>query len=179
MKNKILRIATILAKVFLAMDVLLAGILLFLMISWAFGAGFFESISVEHDASIFKFNTKPALEGIPLSEYGSIQFYFICLQALVLTVLSFLIIQLSIKVINSIKSLETFRMENVNSFQKMGKLFMVWFFVDIPSIVQNAYTTSFSAELGLKYIVFAIICFVLAEIFSEGNKLMEDSKLTI
>ncbi len=193
MNNNILRLAIFSAKFILALDILLGLILVFFMIAWPMELSLLEDIHVAQNSSIFKFETSPSFEtspegGIPLSpplsEFGTFYFYFICARSLTMVAILFKIIQLSIRIIKSISSLETFRFENVFSFRKMGQLFLIWFIVAILSIKP---LTEFGVTIGVtmtttldfKYPLFALVCFVLAEIFKEGNKLMEDNKLTI
>lgn len=178
MKNNILGLAVVVTKFIRALDVFLGFLLIFFMIAWPMGADFFENIRMVDDGSIFKFETTPKAERIPLSEYGTFFFYFLCLRTLIIVGIIFMILQTALKVIRSISSLETFRVENIQSFRQMGKYFLLWFLVAVP-IIKQSYVFRIGVDLNLKYAVFALICFVLAEIFSEGNKLMEENKLTI
>lgn len=193
MNNNILRLAIFAARFILALDIFLGLILVFFMIAWPMELSFLEEIHIVQDSSIFKFETSTSFEtstggGVPLSpplsEFGAFYFYFACIRSLTMVAILFKIIQLSIRIIQSISSLETFRFENVFSFRKMGQLFLIWFVVAIPSIktlTEFGVTigVTMTASLDFKYALFALVCFVLAEIFKEGNKLMEETKLTI
>lgn len=179
MNNNILRLAILVTKFIRALDVFLGALLAFFMIAWPLGAGFFDSITMVDDGSIFKFETAKNAEGVPLSEYGTFYFYFLCLRAMTLVVILYLILQTVLKVIRSISSLKTFQMENIESFRLMGKYFLLWFLVTIPSLKFIGSSFQIGIGLNFKYAVFGLICFVLAEIFSEGNKLMEENNLTI
>lgn len=189
MNNNLLRLATFAARFILALDILLGLILVFFMIAWPMELSFLKEIYIVQDSSIFTFETELTPDrGVPLSpplsEFGAFYFYFTCIRSLTMVAILFKIIQLSIRIIKSISSLETFRFENVFSFRKMGQLFLIWFVLAIPSIKP---LTEFGETIGLtmtttlnfKYALFALVCFVLAEIFQEGNKLMEENKLTI
>ncbi|WP_424963576.1 DUF2975 domain-containing protein [Ekhidna sp.] len=189
MNNNLLRLATFAARIILALDILLGLILVFFMIAWPLELSFLEKIHMVQDSSIFTFETEMTTDrGVPLtpplSEFGAYYFYFTCVRSLTMVVILFRIIQLSIRIIKSISSVETFRFENVFSFRKMGQLFLIWFVVAIPSIKPltefgETIGLTMTASLDLKYALFALVCFVLAEIFKEGNKLMEENKLTI
>lgn len=184
MNNKILHLAKLTTRILLFGDIFLAFILIVLMIAWQIDVRYFEKIHVLNDGGIFKFSTSSktvdaALPLTPLSEYGSFYFYFLVLRALLVTGVLFLILQTILNVIRSIGNFDTFRSENVKSFRKMGQLFLVWFALAIPTITGLGGKVSLTMGLYFNYAVWALICFVLAEIFSEGNKLMEDNKLTI
>lgn len=179
MKNKYLRSAKLITQLLLLGDLLLAGIILTLLILWNVDMSFFENIRVLNDGSIFRFTTKPNAQGIPLSEYNNFLFYFTCIRALSVTAVIYVVLKTVLKILGSIHNLETFRKDNIQSFQKMGKLFLLWFLLAIPTIRMIDGDLSLSVGFYLTYVVWAVICLVLAEIFAEGNKLMEDNKLTI
>lgn len=190
MNNNILRLATFAARFILAMDIVLGLILVFFMIAWPMELSFLEDIHVVQDSSIFTFETTEMTpdRGVPLSpplsEFGTFYFYFTCVRSLIMVAILFRIIQFAMRIIKSISSLETFRFENVFSFRKMGQLFLIWFAVAIPSIrplteFGETFGVTMTTTLNFKYALFALVCFVLAEIFKEGNKLMEENKLTI
>lgn len=92
---------------------------------------------------------------------------------------SVLILGEAIKVISSLKTLTTFRKENIKAFRKMGYIFLVLFVINMLSIIQNATGLEMRFSLPLNYLLAVIGCFVLSEIFKEGNKLMEENNLTI
>ncbi len=179
MNNKILHLAKLTTRILLFGDIFLAFVLVVLMIVWQIDTSFFEDIRVVHDGSIFKFSTRDSVEGLPLSKYGSIYFHFLLIRAMIITIVLYLILQTAHRIIGSIENLETFKSENVASFRRMGNLFLVWFMLAIPTIKIVDDATNFSIGFYFNYAVWALLCFVLAEIFSEGNKLMEDNKLTI
>ncbi|WP_420318113.1 DUF2975 domain-containing protein [Ekhidna sp.] len=179
MNNNILRLAKLTTRILIFGDILLGSILIILMIVWQIDVGFFEDIRVVHDGSIFKFTNSNNAEGMPLSKYSSFYFYFLVLRALIIVGVLYLILQTAQRIIKSIGDLDTFRSENVTSFRRMGNLFLIWFVLAIPTIKIYDDAASISVGFYFNYAVWALISFVLAEIFSEGNKLMEDSKLTI
>ncbi|MEO9483811.1 MAG: DUF2975 domain-containing protein [Ekhidna sp.] len=179
MNNKILHLAKLTTKVLLIGDILLAFILIVLMIVWQVDTSYFSDIRIVNDGSIFKFSNNPELEGMPLSRYGSPYFYFLVFRALLITGVLYLILLTALRIITSIENLETFRSENVKSFRRMGNLFLLWFALAIPTITNINGVSSITMGLYFNYAVWALLCFVLAEIFGEGNKLMEDNKLTI
>ncbi|MEO9870048.1 DUF2975 domain-containing protein [Ekhidna sp.] len=179
MKNNLLKLSIAVARFILVLDIFLAVLLVFFMIAWQIDVSIFDSIKMVNDSSVFKFQTSPSAEGIPLSDYGNFYFYFTCLKALIITGIIYLVLKIAIRIVRSISSIETFRIENVKSFRKMGKLFLLWFGIGLVSIKEIESSMRLITELNLQYAIWALICFILAEIFSEGNKLQEDHKLTI
>ena len=97
-----------------------------------------------------------------------------------LTILcSILILSEILKVINSIRSLETFKNKNIIAFRRMGNIFLLLFFVQMFSLIPNGDQLSFRFSVPLFYLLAVMGCYILAEIFKEGNKLMEENQLTI
>ncbi|MCM8570950.1 DUF2975 domain-containing protein [Gramella jeungdoensis] len=83
------------------------------------------------------------------------------------------------KVLKSVKELETFHQTNVHAFRRIGyyclfiaglSLFSYWEFGD--------YTKS-SVSVSMNVLFTALLAFILAEVFKEGNNLMEENQLTI
>ena len=179
MKNNMLKISAFFARFLQFMAITLSIILIALMIAWPFNLDVFDNFSFVNDGSIFKFETSPSNDGILLRTYSSGYFYFLAIKALIMTGILFLILRQAIRVITSISTFETFRHENSEAFRQMGKLFIVWFIIAIPGIRELEETLQISAVIHSRYIIYALICFVLGEIFSEGNKLMEENNLTI
>ncbi|WP_420577593.1 hypothetical protein [Ekhidna sp.] len=176
MNNNILKLATFAARFILLIDVLFGALFVFLMIARPLQLEFLEYISIE-GGNIIRFGKSTSPWEIPLSEYNGFFFYSRCIKALIIAGILYRIIQVAIRIIQSISNLDTFRIENVKSFRLMGKLFLIWFALDIISLHPSL--SGSIVELSTNLVFWALICFVLAEIFSEGNKLMEDNKLTI
>ena len=105
---------------------------------------------------------------------------FILFSKLALSVAcSVLILTEAIKVINSLKSVDTFKKENIKAFRKMGYVFIALFTIHMFAVDQNSEGFELRLSIPLNYLLAVLGCFILAEIFKEGNKLMEESKLTI
>jgi hypothetical protein len=82
-------------------------------------------------------------------------------------------------VIESVRKIKTFQKKNSNSFKKIGKYLLLIFFL-------TGYT-SYKFELGgasgfnisFTLLIFTLLNFIMSEVFKEGNKLSEESELTI
>jgi hypothetical protein len=126
-------------------------------------------------------NTDPAKTGTLLSfdqiKKGSLYFnYFqiICTLSLILfTVKEFL------NVIDSVKLLETFQQRNVQSFQKMYKYLFVIFILSSIRIVNAQEANLFSYSLQFTPLILSVAALIMAEIFKQGNQLLEENQLTI
>ncbi|MEO1052963.1 MAG: DUF2975 domain-containing protein [Bacteroidota bacterium] len=115
---------------------------------------------------------------VSLEEISQVYILWIYLKAMAELTISYLIIKQVVKIIHSIRQLNTFRATNVHTLRRIGKLCIIWFLIDIPELaVSSSITIAVNIEMGI--LLAALAAFVLAEIFAEGNKLMEEQKYTI
>lgn len=120
------------------------------------------------DSEVFKFNE---------IKFTSLLFNYV--QLLSILVLYFLSTKEFQKIIKSVKNIKTFQKENSNSFKKIGKYLLLIFFL-------TGYT-SYRFELGgirgfnisFTLLIFTLLTYIMSEVFKEGNKLSEESELTI
>jgi hypothetical protein len=89
------------------------------------------------------------------------------------------IIRECLKIISSLKSLDTFRGDNIKSFQRVGQWFVLLFLLSVVQISQPEGAWEITLAFDPSYLLGTLVCYLLAEIFREGNRLMEESKLTI
>lgn len=93
--------------------------------------------------------------------------------------MSFLCIKEFQKVIESVKEIKTFQERNVSSFRRIGKYLLISFIlVSYSSFTfQQGGTSSF--YISFELLIIALLAYIMAEIFKEGNKLSEENKLTV
>ena len=131
---------------------------------------------LEYSSSGLTFSTEsPTEQEYP--PFGILAFYL--LKTVVSLLITYLILRTSLKVVQSIQSLETFHNRNIIYFRKIGHFAMVLFLLNVFSLSENGDSLQFTVELRLWYLLAALICYILSEIFKEGNSLLEESKLTI
>lgn len=105
--------------------------------------------------------------------------YFSYIKLVTILILYYLSLTQFGRVLKSVRKLETFHQTNVEAFRKIGyycllitglSTFNYWAFSD--------YTKS-SFSISINVLLISLIAFILAEIFKEGNNLMEENQLTI
>jgi|GEM_PF-4763206 len=105
--------------------------------------------------------------------------YVVYLQFAAIFFCSFMIFKEGIRLINSIKSLESFKEGNVNSLKKMGKFFMFIFLLSgfALVVVENGQFMG----LFFNFTAFSLMAasYIMAEIFKQGNVLQEEVQNTI
>ncbi len=110
-----------------------------------------------------------------------IYFKFTCIFALL-----FLSIKEFQNIIQSVKRLDTFRLNNNISFRKIGKYLILYFVLTLLYFTLTFKNSLYFGQGGFSQtsisftpLLFALISFILAEIFKEGNKLQQEKDLTI
>jgi hypothetical protein len=110
-----------------------------------------------------------------------IYFKFTCIFALL-----FLSIKEFQNIIQSVKRLDTFRLNNILSFRKIGKYLILYFMLTLLFFTLTFKNSLYFGQGGFSQtsisftpLLFALISFILAEIFKEGNKLQQEKDLTI
>jgi len=105
--------------------------------------------------------------------------YFLYLRYVILLFLIFLCFSEFIKILESVKTIEVFQKNNEASFKKIGKylflvsLFQFYMFFNFEEGFMQGFYISFLP------LVLMLLSFVLAEVFKEGNRLMEENELTV
>lgn len=114
-----------------------------------------------------------------LSELTPGMLYWTYLRTLAFLSLMFLIVKEVRRILGSIESLETFRQDNVIAFQKIGRYALIIFFLASFNVWVVPGDSNINLNFALGPLLFAVFALVMAEVFKEGNRLMEDSNLTI
>jgi hypothetical protein len=127
------------------------------------------------------YNEVYVLEKLTTTTIYLIYFKFACIFALL-----FLSIKEFQNIIQSVKRLDTFRLNNILSFRKIGKYLILYFMLTLLYFTLSFKNTLYFGQGGFSQtsisftpLLFALISFILAEIFKEGNKLQQENELTI
>ena len=127
------------------------------------------------------YNEVYVLEKLTTTTIYLIYFKFTCI---------FILLFLSIKefqnIIQSAKRLDAFRLNNILSFRRIGKYSILYFILTLLYFILSFNNTLYFGQGGFSQtsisftpLLFALISFILAEIFNEGNKLQQENELTI
>lgn len=133
------------------------------------------------DPSTLKGNEVNVLKKSTTTTIYLIYFKFTCI---------FILLFLSIKefqnIIQSVKRLDTFRQNNIISFRQIGKysilyflLILLYFALSFNNSLYFGQGTFSQTSISFTPLLFALISFILAEVFKEGNKLQQENELTV
>lgn len=113
-----------------------------------------------------------------LSNYAAskpFKFAFVMIQNMASLIFLFVIFGSLLKVSRSIKNLRTFTVGNVKAFRNISLFTFLIFSVQLITITPE----KFSFSLSLSPLVAAAFAYILAEVFKEGQQLLEDNELTV
>ena len=105
--------------------------------------------------------------------------YFNYIKFTVLLLLIYLCVKEFQKVIDSVKEIKTFQKVNVSSFKKIGKYLL------IISVLMGYSSLTFQGggksgfHISFTPLALSLLAYIMAEIFKEGNNLLEEYKLTV
>lgn len=176
MNNKILNIALAISQVMRSFLIFILAVVVILGIILVADADALPFLEYQNGSFSFATHDEVA-EGTSRPEGWFLLFTFIELALSIL--FSILIINEGLKVIRSIRTLDTFKRQNIIAFRRMAYFFLSLFVVHMFSLKESQETFTFTFSLPLNYLFAVVGCFILAEIFKEGNRLMEENELTI
>jgi hypothetical protein len=116
---------------------------------------------------------------IAIGEIQPIFIYLIYLQIVTVFILSWLAIREVRNVIRSLQQLQTFQDNNVKAFRKIGMYFLINFVLSCFSFFMVGKRIELTFDFDIYFATLAVISYILAEIFKEGNRLQEEHQLTV
>jgi hypothetical protein len=174
MKNKILQSAKALSRLMQLGYLLLILLYLYLLMTPVFDWSLPAALaSGEHNWLLIDVSEAQELFS------STFNIIFFSIRAIILSSLLILSLQSLIKIISSINSLSAFQMESGKHFTRVGIFMFVSFIVTILEFNYANHDLTVTFSLELQYLLLAILSWVLAEVFKEGNRLWEDNQLTI
>ena len=137
---------------------------------------FIDFSSTESVSSIgIKENTSPYTIG----KLKTLSLYLNYIKVLIIMVLIFLSIRAFEKIMLSVKTSETFSRNNAKLFRDIGKYVIFITILTSYSVFRfdDVIKTQFS--ISLIPLFYALLAFIMAEIFKEGSALKQENELTI
>ncbi|MFQ3215406.1 MAG: hypothetical protein ACJAT1_000134 [Marivirga sp.] len=178
MNNKILRIGKMafsLTQYFIYIIMALSLVIgLYLLIKQGENMPSWLNLSTKEINLINNNNTQQ----MAVPSVSKVNFYLLKTEAFLL--LTVLIVNQIIQIINSVSKRDVFGQANVASLRKIGTLFLLLFIVNIfnTEIADSEFST-IKFHFNPVYLLGSILSYMLAEIFLEGHKIYEENKLTI
>ena len=185
-KNTLLRMATALLRlskfVLLLSAVAITIFFIHLQIDREFYADWYTDRPIANESITFKkVNGEVADDPAKLyvKNWNKASLYFTYFKFISIIGITFYAISEFLKVIISVRVRKTFGRSNVVSFRRIGIYCLVLSLISgVSDWDFGKYHTS-TLSLDFNMLIVALLAFILAEIFKEGNQLMEENKLTV
>jgi hypothetical protein len=187
-RNSLLNIANFFCQFFKFLIGITMIIITLVFIHFQFDRGFYNEWKVdkpEMDSIVFIESEtligKKTGNGqeLKFTDWKIASLYFNYLKLTGILVLIYLAIYQFQKVLHSVKKLETFHQTNVDAFKNIGYYCLLITALSVFSYWDFESYSTISFSVSLEILLIALIAFILAEIFKEGNNLMEENKLTV
>ncbi|MCB7482187.1 DUF2975 domain-containing protein [Christiangramia sediminis] len=185
-KNSLLNIATFLCKFINACLIIVLLILTVVFIHFQVDRNFYKGWHTEKPikGNSIQFQKTYGDEVIDpdkiyITDWNTGSLYFNYFKYVGIIFLLYLTIYQFQKVLKSVKNFETFKTTNVQAFRRIGVYCLI-----ISSIswitdwdFNNYHVSGF--HIDFDFLIISLLAFIFAEIFKEGNQLMEENKLTV
>lgn len=186
--NKVLRYSILLCRGLLVLIYVFMGVTVTGAIYWHFDPAFFSQVEVTEGFRpgyglggfhVYLSGNQPPESAILLSETSYVMMYWLLIRGVFFYVLTIVIIKKIIRILESIRSLKTFYMDNIRHFRTLARYAFLGFIVS--SVNFSYFDDELSILIGTAFgpLLVAAACMVLAEIFEEGRNLMEDKNLIV
>lgn len=123
------------------------------------------------------FSTEDTL--LSFDKIKKMSLYVNYLQVMGILSLIFLTVKEFLNIIESVKLTETFHQRNILSFQKMYKYLFVIFVLSSITIVNAQEANFYGYSIQFTPLILSLAALIMAEIFKQGNQLLEENQLTI
>ncbi len=105
--------------------------------------------------------------------------YFLYFRTIAILILVFLCFKRFQNVIESLKSIESFKKSNVLYLKRLAFYLFLIFIVNLYVYIGFEEGSLTSISISVTPLLLALLSIILAEVFKEGNQLMEENKLTV
>ena len=183
-KNKVLLFTSLLTKTVFFFSVLIYLLFILVISHWHFNQSFYEHWYLKNgfQAGLDSFHiniTEKDSEGISLSKLSHSMIYWLLLRTSIILFLVLTILRKLLNIIKSISSLQTFYDHNIKTFKSLSIIGFILSGIGFFNfgIVDGITNVHFTIPFGS--LLFSAACLVLAEVFKEGKKLLDDSNAIV
>jgi len=187
-KNPLLNVATFTCKIFCLAQLGMFLFITIVLIHWhidrdfysekVLTSGFLNKSTIGYSVTT-RWTTDTLKAPLTLSNVKPASLYFCYIQISMTLFLTFLTFKECLKVIRSVRLIQTFKKANIKSFRSIGKYFLLIFILTSFSVVYFKQGMFYGLSLSFTPLILMFVAYILAEIFKEGNDLSEENQLTI
>ncbi|MGV3704096.1 MAG: DUF2975 domain-containing protein [Arcticibacter sp.] len=187
-KNPLLNVAMFTCKVFCFMQLAMLLLITVVLVHWhvnrefysemVLTSGFLSKSTIGYSVTT-RWTTETLKAPLTLSNVKPASLYFSYIQIAMILLFTFLAFKEFLKVIRSVRLIQTFKKANIKSFRSIGKYFLLIFILTSFSVVYFEQGMFYGVSLSVTPLILMFVAYILAEIFKEGNDLSEENQLTI
>jgi len=144
-----------------------------------------KTIKLNNNISFLGFyiNEVDALKNIEnpytFGQLKTVSLYITYFKTLMISVLVFMSVNAFQKITISIKNSETFSANNSKLFKNIGVYIIGIVIIASYSVMRFESATQFRLEISLTYLIYALLAFIMAEIFKKENALKQEKGLIV
>lgn len=188
MQNRTMRAAHLLGRLVIVLCALLYLAFFCAFVYWHFDRMAFQMVDLREafnagfgfdGVRLYTNDQKIPSNAVLMSDISRGMLYWLCLRMTLFFALTILITRSALQILRSISNLSTFYRDNPHHFKSIAFYSLIAFVFS----TFNFFTHKGSTELYLKTafgpLILAVAALVLAEVFKEGKKLLEEQNLII
>ena len=187
-RNRLLKQTSVICKIFSYLQLLGIVFATLALIHWHIDKDFYQKVKVNEGEGVSftivsseKGEKLPDVEkvNITLSQLDASSLYVAYVQGILLMAVLYLIFREFGKVVYSVKVIDTFQSANIISFRKIGKYFLLIFWISGWQFLSVKGVARVGFDFEITPLILMLVSYILAEIFKEGNRLQEEHQLTV
>ena len=157
----------------------LAGVLLILGVHYSFQPEAYDGMTISGNMISINITEGGAESGATINDHPAWLIWLAFLRGTAILVVVGVMSRFGVKIIKAVQKGRIFIKDNSRRFRSIGAGFLVLMVITFFEFSVGPGNTSFTAQMKFGYLLAALSSFILAEIFEEGARLEEESKLTV
>jgi hypothetical protein len=188
MQNRTIQLASILGQLIIGICGFLYVLFLIALIYWHIDPAAFRLVDLSdafkagygvNGIQFYKQAEQLPSDAVLMSDLSRPMMYWLFLRVTIFVALTILITRTALKVVHSIKSLRTFYNDNPRHLKNIALYAFIAFVFSIFNFIFYNGTSELNLKTAFGPLVLAVAALVLAEVFNEGKKLLEEQNLII
>ncbi|WP_035479288.1 DUF2975 domain-containing protein [Gelidibacter mesophilus] len=182
-KNNLLNLAIVICKILQSFHIVALIVLTVLFVHIQIDGNFYSDKVITVENQNLTYNASMAMnsenKGQTLDQMSTVTLYLTYIKYAGILAFLFFSIREFQKIIKSVKNLATFQNMNFKSFRRIGQYVFIYFLLSSFYSYEFGFNSYIGFIPSLTPLTVTLVAFIMAEIFKEGNLLMEDKELTI
>lgn len=188
MKNKTISLASLLGKLVIGICCLLYVLFFIALVYWHFDRDALQLIDLNdafqagygvNGIQVYQQEAQLPSNAILMSELSRGMMYWLFFRVTIFVALTILITRAALRIVYSIGSLKTFYQDNIRHLKAIALYAFIAFIFSTFNFIHFEGTSEWHFKTAFGPLILAVAARVLAEVFNEGKKLLEEQNLII